>query len=72
VLQYDEVEFDEFFTFLEEPVDILAKDMWRLRSRDFIVDKVYWRHRQVEESTWEIKLDIREQFPRLFKPSSTS
>ncbi|WMV33551.1 hypothetical protein MTR67_026936 [Solanum verrucosum] len=56
--QYDELELDDFLTFLEELVDILAKDVWRLCSRSFIVDKFYWRHRQVEESTWEIELDI--------------
>ncbi|WMV13806.1 hypothetical protein MTR67_007191 [Solanum verrucosum] len=65
---YDKVEFDDFLTFSEELVSILENDVWQLLSRAFLVDKVCWRHRQAEVSTWEIKLDIPEHFPGLLNP----
>ncbi|KAH0672578.1 hypothetical protein KY284_023665 [Solanum tuberosum] len=55
-----------------EPVAILARDVRRLRSRAIPVVKVRWRHRPVEEATWETEQEMREQFPGLFEPSGTS
>ncbi|XP_015159715.1 uncharacterized protein [Solanum tuberosum] len=52
VLQYDADELDDCFTFVEEPVAILYRDVRRLRSRAIPVVKVRWRHRPVEEATW--------------------
>ncbi|WMV07595.1 hypothetical protein MTR67_000980 [Solanum verrucosum] len=72
VLQYDAIELDDRLTFVEEPVVILARDVKRLRSRDIHIVKVRWRHRPVEEATWEIKQEMREHFPGLFEPSGTS
>ena len=72
VLQYDAVELDDRLTFVEEPVAILARDVRRLRSRAIPVVKVRWRHRPVEEATWETEQEMREQFPSLFEPSGTS
>jgi len=72
VLQYDVVELDDRLTFVEEPVAILARDVRRLRSRAIPVVKVHWRHRPVEEATWEIEHEMRAQFPGLFEHSGTS
>ncbi|KAH0757160.1 hypothetical protein KY290_020653 [Solanum tuberosum] len=69
VLQYDAVELDDRLTFVEEPVAILARDVRRLRSRAIPVVKVHWRHRPVEEATWEIEHEMRAQFPGLFEHS---
>ncbi|XP_049378030.1 uncharacterized protein LOC125856072, partial [Solanum stenotomum] len=65
VLQYDAVELDDRLTFVEEPVAILSRDVRRLRSRAIPVVKVRWRHRPVEEATWEIEHEMRAQFPDL-------
>ncbi|XP_049378066.1 LOW QUALITY PROTEIN: uncharacterized protein LOC125842802 [Solanum stenotomum] len=72
VLQYDAVELDDRLTFVEEPVAILSRDVRRLRSRAIPVVKVRWRHRPVEEATWEIEHEMRAQFPDLFEHSGTS
>ncbi|WMV52715.1 hypothetical protein MTR67_046100 [Solanum verrucosum] len=60
VLQYDAVELDDRLTFVEEPVDILARDVRKLRSRAIHVVKVRWRHRPIEEATWETEQEMRE------------
>lgn len=72
VLQYDAIELDDHLTFVEEPVAILARDVRKLRSRAIPIVKVRWRHRSVEEATWETEQEMREQFPGLFEPSGTS
>ncbi|WMV16380.1 hypothetical protein MTR67_009765, partial [Solanum verrucosum] len=59
VLQYDAVELDDCLTFVEEPVAILARDVRRLRSTAILVVKVRWRHRPVEEATWETEQEMR-------------
>ena len=72
VLQYDAIELDDHLTFVEEPVAILARDVGTLRSRVIPIVKVHWRHRSVEEATWEIEQEMREQFLGLFETSGTS
>ena len=72
VLQYDASELDDHLTFVEEPVATLARDVRKLRSRAIPIVNVGWRHRSVEEATWEIEQEMREQFPGLFETLGTS
>ncbi|WMV44398.1 hypothetical protein MTR67_037783 [Solanum verrucosum] len=51
---------------------ILARDVRQLRSRVIPVVKIRWRHRPIEEATWETEQEMREQFPSLFEPSGIS
>ncbi|WMV32993.1 hypothetical protein MTR67_026378 [Solanum verrucosum] len=67
VLQYDVVELDNSLTFVEEPLVILARYLLWLRLRVIHVVKVHWRHRPIEESTWQTEHDIQEQLPSLFE-----
>ena len=50
-------------TFVEEPVAILARDVGKLRSRVIPIVKVHWRHRSVEEATWETEQELESSFP---------
>uniref|UniRef100_A0A0V0GJB6 Putative ovule protein n=1 Tax=Solanum chacoense TaxID=4108 RepID=A0A0V0GJB6_SOLCH len=72
VIQYDAVDLDDSLRYIEEPVAILARDVRRLRSRAIPVVKVRWKHRPVEEATWDTGQEMRQQFPGLFEPSGTS
>ncbi|WMV37771.1 hypothetical protein MTR67_031156 [Solanum verrucosum] len=72
VIQYDAVDLDDSLRYIEEPVAILARDVRQLLSRAIPVVKVQWRHRPVEEATWETEHEMRAQFPDLFEPSGTS
>ncbi|KAL4341930.1 hypothetical protein GQ457_08G027060 [Hibiscus cannabinus] len=56
----------ELDTIHDELVEILASDSKVLRGRTIELVKVKWRHRGVEEATWERKDDMMEQFPYLF------
>ena len=62
VLQYDAIEYDDYLTFVEQPVANLAKDVRKLRSRVIPIIMVRWRNHSVEEATLN---------PGLFEPSGT-
>ncbi|KAK9046342.1 hypothetical protein V6N11_052234 [Hibiscus sabdariffa] len=66
VMPVEEIELNPDLSYDEEPIEILASDSKVLRGRTFELVKMKWRHRGVEEATWERKDDIMERFPYLF------
>ncbi|KAL4297620.1 hypothetical protein GQ457_12G018150 [Hibiscus cannabinus] len=71
VMPVEEIELNPDLSYDEEPVEILASDSKVLRGRTIELVKVKWRHRGVEEATWERKEDMMEQFPYLFPSGLT-
>lgn len=71
MLQWDAILLDKRLTFIKEPVFILASHVRWLHSIEIIVDKVQWKHHQVDEATLAIEREIRAQYPNLFKASGT-
>ncbi|XP_069147666.1 uncharacterized protein [Solanum lycopersicum] len=53
-------------TFEEEPITILDRQIRKLRSKEIASVKVQWKHRPVEEATWETEADMRSKYPHLF------
>ncbi|XP_069152101.1 uncharacterized protein [Solanum lycopersicum] len=53
VIQWDSVLLDQNLTFEEEPITILDRQIRKLRSKEIASVKVQWKHRPVEEATWE-------------------
>ncbi|KAK8510548.1 hypothetical protein V6N12_055477 [Hibiscus sabdariffa] len=68
VMPVEEIELNPDLSYDEEPIEILASDSKVLRGRTIELVKLKWRHRGVEEATWERKDDMREQYPYLFPP----
>ncbi|KAL4378458.1 hypothetical protein GQ457_02G023120 [Hibiscus cannabinus] len=68
VMPVEEIELNLDLSCDEEPIEILASDSKVLRGRTIELVKVKWRHRGVEEATWERKDDMTEQYPYLFPP----
>ncbi|GMI80800.1 hypothetical protein HRI_001749300 [Hibiscus trionum] len=66
VMHVEEIELNPDLSYNEEPVEILASNSKVLRGKTIELVKVLWRHRGVEEATWERKADMLEQFPYLF------
>ena len=62
---------DENLTYEEEPVDILDREIHKLRSREIASIKVQWKNQPVEEATWEKEVDMRERYPHLLTDSCT-
>ncbi|KAL4273759.1 hypothetical protein GQ457_09G020940 [Hibiscus cannabinus] len=60
VMPVEEIELYTDMSYDEEPVEILTSDGKVLRGRTIELVKVKWRHRGMEEATWERKEDMRE------------
>ncbi|XP_069150832.1 uncharacterized protein [Solanum lycopersicum] len=53
VIQLDSVLLDQNLAFEEEPITILDRQIRKLSSKEIALLKVQWKHRLVEEATWE-------------------
>nr|GFD00636.1 putative reverse transcriptase domain-containing protein [Tanacetum cinerariifolium] len=60
--------------FVEEPIEIVERDVKKLKRRRIPLVKVRWNYRQGAEYTWEREDQFRKKYPHLFTepvPSSS-
>ncbi|GKD31314.1 putative reverse transcriptase domain-containing protein [Tanacetum coccineum] len=62
----DEIEIDENLCFVEEPIEIVERDVKKLKRRRIPLVKVRWNSRQGAEYTWEHEDQFRMKYPHLF------
>nr|GEX68693.1 putative reverse transcriptase domain-containing protein [Tanacetum cinerariifolium] len=62
----DEIEIDENLHFVEEPIEIVERDVKKLKRRRILLVKVRWNSRQGAEYTWEREDQFRKKYPHLF------
>ncbi|GJT43905.1 putative reverse transcriptase domain-containing protein [Tanacetum coccineum] len=62
----DEIEIDENLRFVEEPIEIVERDVKKLKRRRIPLVKVHWNSRQGAEYTWEHEDQFRMKYPHLF------
>ncbi|KAL0537055.1 hypothetical protein IC582_026023 [Cucumis melo] len=67
VVDYEPLEIDENLSYVEQPVEVLAREVKTLRNRQIPLVKVLWRNHRVEEATWEREDDMRSRYPELFE-----
>ncbi|KAL4025982.1 hypothetical protein IC575_014388 [Cucumis melo] len=67
VVDYEPLEIDENLSYVEQPVEVLAREMKTLRNKEIPLVKVLWRNHRVEEATWEREDDMRSRYPDLFE-----
>ncbi|WMV40872.1 hypothetical protein MTR67_034257 [Solanum verrucosum] len=48
-------------------VQILDRQVHKLRTKEVASVKVLWRNQFVEETTWEAKEDMKKRYPHLFE-----
>ncbi|WMV07856.1 hypothetical protein MTR67_001241 [Solanum verrucosum] len=51
----------------EIPVQILDRQVCKLRTKDVASVKVLWRNQFVEEATWEAEENMKKRYPHLFE-----
>ncbi|GMI64631.1 hypothetical protein HRI_000132400 [Hibiscus trionum] len=66
VMPIEEIELNPDLSYGEELVKVLDVSSKVLCGKTIELVKVLWRHRGVEEATWESKADMLRQFPHLF------
>ncbi|XP_050945498.1 uncharacterized protein LOC127150851 [Cucumis melo] len=67
VVDYEPLEIDENLSYVEQPVEIFAREVRTLRNRRIPLVKVLSRNYKVEEATWEREDDMRAHYPELFE-----
>ncbi|XP_059295626.1 uncharacterized protein LOC132048964 [Lycium ferocissimum] len=72
VLTHEEIEINEVLSYKEEPVQILDRQVRRLRTKYVASVKVLWRNHNTEEENWEAEEDIKKRYPHLFPISGLS
>ncbi|XP_072066928.1 uncharacterized protein [Arachis hypogaea] len=67
VLAPQAIELKEDLSFEEEPVDIVDRQVKKLRSKEIASVKVVWKNHSIEEATWEVEDAMRDKYPYLFE-----
>ncbi|KAH0728122.1 hypothetical protein KY284_003987 [Solanum tuberosum] len=57
---------EDNLTYEEVPVQILDRQVKRLRNKNVASVKVLWRNQRVESATWEAEADMQRRYPYLF------
>ncbi|GMI70936.1 hypothetical protein HRI_000762900 [Hibiscus trionum] len=60
IVEPESVELQPNLSYEEEPVQILAREVKRLRNKTVPLVKVLWRSHTVEEATWELEETMRQ------------
>jgi len=62
----EDVGVTDSLSYLEVPIEILDRQVCRLRTKDAASVKVIWRNQKVEEATWKDVEDMKAEYPFLF------
>ncbi|GKE24689.1 hypothetical protein Tco_1436201, partial [Tanacetum coccineum] len=64
---------DDKLRFIEEPMEIMDREVKRLKQRCILIVKVQWNSRRGPEFTWEREDQFQKKYPHLFtKPVPSS
>ncbi|GKE77395.1 putative reverse transcriptase domain-containing protein, partial [Tanacetum coccineum] len=73
VIQMKELQLDEKLNFIEEPVEVMDREIKQLKRSRIPIIKVRWNSKRGPEFTWEHEDKIHAKYPHLFSiitPSS--
>ncbi|GJQ98579.1 reverse transcriptase domain-containing protein [Tanacetum coccineum] len=62
----DEIQIDDKLNFIEEPVEIMDREVKRLKKSRILILKVHWNSRRGPEFTWEREDQMKKKYPQLF------
>ncbi|GJT72139.1 hypothetical protein Tco_1031425 [Tanacetum coccineum] len=69
----EEIQLDDKLNFVEEPVEIMDREVKQLKRSRIPIVRVRWNARRGPEYTWEREDQFREKYPHLFtNPRSTT
>ncbi|GKE41667.1 hypothetical protein Tco_1468951 [Tanacetum coccineum] len=73
VIPLDEIQIDDKLNFIEEPAEIMDREVKRLKQSRILIVKVRWNSRRGPEFTWEREDQMKKKYTHLFvNPESTS
>ncbi|GJS24588.1 putative reverse transcriptase domain-containing protein [Tanacetum coccineum] len=72
VVPLDGLHFDDKLQFVEEPVEIMDREVKRMKRSRIPIIKVRWNSRRGPEFTWEREDQFRKKYPHLFTKTAPS
>nr|GEZ36658.1 putative reverse transcriptase domain-containing protein [Tanacetum cinerariifolium] len=66
----DEIQIDDKLNFIEEPVEIMDREVKRLKQSRIPIVKVRWNSKRGPEFTWEREDQMQIKYPHLFPNSA--
>ncbi|GJR51574.1 hypothetical protein Tco_1402095 [Tanacetum coccineum] len=72
VFPLDGLHFDDKLQFVEEPIEIMDREVKRLNQNRILLVKVQWNSRRGPEFTWEREDQFRNKYPHLFTKTAPS
>nr|GEW95175.1 putative reverse transcriptase domain-containing protein [Tanacetum cinerariifolium] len=69
-IPFDEIQVDDKLNFIEEPVEIIDREVKRLKQSHISIVKVRWNYRRGHEFTWECEDQMQKKYPYLFLNSA--
>nr|GFA49764.1 putative reverse transcriptase domain-containing protein [Tanacetum cinerariifolium] len=68
----DELHIDDKLHFVEEPLEIMDREIKRLRKIRILIIKVRWNFKRGPEFTWEREDQFKQKYPHLFTNRASS
>nr|GFB03122.1 putative reverse transcriptase domain-containing protein [Tanacetum cinerariifolium] len=68
----DELHIDDKLRFVEEPVEIMDREIKRLRQSHILIIKVRWNSKRGPKFTWEWEDQFKQKYPHLFTNRASS
>nr|GFB57481.1 putative reverse transcriptase domain-containing protein [Tanacetum cinerariifolium] len=68
----DELHIDDKLCFVKEPVEIIDREIKRLRQIRILIIKVRWNSKRGPEFTWEREDQFKQKYPHLFTNRASS
>ncbi|GJU80868.1 putative reverse transcriptase domain-containing protein [Tanacetum coccineum] len=65
-ISLNEIQVDDKLHFIEEPVEIMDREVKRLKQRRIPIVKLRWNSRRGHEFTWERKDQMQKKYPHIF------
>nr|GFA57034.1 putative reverse transcriptase domain-containing protein [Tanacetum cinerariifolium] len=66
----DEIQADDKLNFIKEPIEIMDREVKRLKQSRILIVKVRWNSRRGPEFTWEREDQMQKKYPHLFPNSA--
>ncbi|GKD96874.1 putative reverse transcriptase domain-containing protein [Tanacetum coccineum] len=75
IIPLEEIQLNDKLKFVEEPIEIMDRDIKKLKQSRIPIIKVRWNARRGPEFTWEREEQFKNKYPHLFsnaQPTATS
>ncbi|GJU85568.1 putative reverse transcriptase domain-containing protein [Tanacetum coccineum] len=72
VILLEELRVDDKLYFVEEPVEVMDREIKQLNRSRILIIKVRWNSKRGPEFTWEREDQFKQKYPRLFTKTAAS